>query len=310
MKLSLSLVLLILLIPPCPVQADEPVGSRQEVYKQVGDLQLSATIYELEQSGIRNRPAIIFYFGGGWRSGSVNQFRYQSEYLARHGMVAIVPDYRVSSRHMTTVVDCVADAKSAIRWARANARRLRIDPDRIAAGGGSAGGHLAAATALLPGLEEEGEKARISSQPDALLLFNPALDLRRDAFPASFTESRYDEIRGRLGGTVEQLSPQHHLRPDLPATIIFHGRADTTIPYQTVEKYQAGARSHGNRCELVGYDDAGHGFFNFGRDNNRAFIDTMQRSHRFLADLGYLETKSDVLEFVRNLKEQRTAGKK
>ena len=249
----MKLFLPLLLLPPCPVKADEPVTSREEVYKQVGDLQLTARIYERKNSTVRKRPAIIFFFGGGWRNGSVNQFRYQSEYLARHGMVAIVPDYRVSSRHMTAVVDCVADAKSAVRWARTNARRLGIDPDRIAAGGGSAGGHL--------------------------------------------------------GGSVDQLSPQQHLRPDLPATIIFHGQADVTIPYQTVEKYLAAARSHGNRCELVGYDEADHGFFNFGRDGNHAFIDTMQRSHRFLAELGYLSAEPDVVDFVRNLNVQRPAGR-
>ena len=130
----MKLFLPLLLLPPCPVEADEPVRSREEVYKQVSDLQLTARIYERKNSTVRKRPAIIFFFGGGWRNGSVNQFRYQSEYLARHGMVAIVPDYRVSSRHMTAVVDCVADAKSTVRWARTNARRLGI-----AAGGGSAG---------------------------------------------------------------------------------------------------------------------------------------------------------------------------
>ncbi|MFP6752274.1 MAG: prolyl oligopeptidase family serine peptidase, partial [Pirellulaceae bacterium] len=156
---------------------------------------------------------------------------------------------------------------------------------------------------------QEGEKTRTSSEPNALVLFNPALDLRREAFPASFTEARYEEIRSRLGGSVDQLSPQQHLRPDLPATIIFHGQADVTIPYQTVEKYLAAARSHGNRCELVGYDEADHGFFNFGRNGNHAFIDTMQRSHRFLAELGYLSAEPDVVDFVRNLNVQRPAGR-
>ena len=71
------------------------------------------------------------------------------------GMVGMVADYRVSSRHKTTPFDCVKDAKSAVRWARRNAERLGIDPDRLAVGGGSAGGHLAAATATVDGLNEE-----------------------------------------------------------------------------------------------------------------------------------------------------------
>ena len=306
MKITLQiLIAYALVLTPFPLAADEAqVSRRQKVYKTVGEVQLKANIYELEKSQARKRPAIVFFFGGGWRSGSVNQFRYQSEYLARQGMVAIVPDYRVYNRQMASVVDCVSDAKSAIRWVRANARQLGIDPQRIAAGGGSAGGHLAAATALLPGLDQEGENRRVSSEPNALLLFNPALDLRREAFPATFPETRYKELSSRFGGPVEIISPQHHLRPKLPPTIIFHGRADTTIPFATVERFCAATKTHGNRCQLVGYDNAAHGFFNYGRSGNTAFINTLEHCHTFLAGLGYLEGEPNVKSFVASLSKQ------
>ena len=65
-------------------------------------------------------------------------------------MVAIAADYRVHKRHGAMIADCVSDAQSAIRWVRVHADRLGVDPERIAAGGGSAGGHLAASTAVIP----------------------------------------------------------------------------------------------------------------------------------------------------------------
>jgi carboxylesterase type B len=103
------------------------------------------------------RPGIVFFFSGGWTGGLVEQFEPQAGYLASRGMVAARADYRVKSRHGVTPKECVEDAKSAVRWMRQNAGILGIDPDRIVAAGGSAGGHIAACTAFTPGLEADGE---------------------------------------------------------------------------------------------------------------------------------------------------------
>ena len=91
-------------------------------------------------------------------------------------MVAMAAEYRVKSRHNTTPFECVMDGKSALRWIRKNAAKLGVDPERIGAGGGSAGGHVAAAVATVPGLNEEGEDLSISCLPDTLVLFNPVYD--------------------------------------------------------------------------------------------------------------------------------------
>ena len=116
-------------------------------------------------------------FGGGWNGGSVAQFEQHARYLAERGMATFVADYRVKSRQNTEPNACVADGKSAVRWLRKNAKRLNIDPARIAAGGGSAGGHVAATTGICDGLAAPGEKdSGISSMANALLLFYPVYD--------------------------------------------------------------------------------------------------------------------------------------
>lgn len=262
-------------------------GARAEVYKKVQDLELKIWIFEpAGHTPSDKRPAIVFFFGGGWRTGSPKQFEQQCRYLASRGMVAMTADYRVESRHGAKVADCVRDAKSAVRWIRANAARLGVDPRRIAAGGGSAGGHLAAAAALVEGFEEPGEDQTISSRPDALVLFNPALILAPvgEGLPIG----KVTDLAARMGADPKALSPYHHIRKGAPPTIIFHGKADTTVPYRTVELFTRKMQELGNRCELVGFEGAGHGFFNYGRGGNRAFGETLRKADEFLASLGYL----------------------
>lgn len=268
----------------------EMPGAKVEVYKTVGDVKLNMYIYYPEgHQPAGKRPAIVFFFGGGWRSGTPSHFARQAEYFASRGMVTMVADYRVSSRHGAKIADCVEDAKSAIRWARANAARLGIDPDRIVASGGSAGGHLAAATGTLPGLDAAGEDASISSRPNAMVLFNPATLMAPSAEGPQYSPERLAQSRERAGAEPEEVSPYHHVRKGAPPAIIFHGKADTTVPYNTAELFTKKMKQMGNRCELVGYEGAAHGFFNYGRDGSEAYIDTVRRADEFLASLGYLK---------------------
>jgi alpha/beta hydrolase fold/WD40-like Beta Propeller Repeat len=115
-------------------------GAVTHVYKSTesGDLRLHVF---LPAGGHSNpRPAILFFFGGRWTTGGVEQFVPQAKYFAGRGIVAIVVDYRVFDRHATTPFEAMADAKSAIRWVRAHAAKLAVDPTRIVASGGSSGG--------------------------------------------------------------------------------------------------------------------------------------------------------------------------
>ena len=264
-------------------------GASVETYKQIGDLKLDLWIYypQNHEAGA-GKPAIVFFFGGGWRRGNPAQFQKHCEYLAARGMVAITADYRVSTRHGVKAKACVADAKSAIRWVRQHAERLGVDPGKIVAGGGSAGGHLAASTASLSGFDESTENQNISSRPNALALFNPALVL--DNIP-DFWEipgEKLLELADRMGTDPSELSPYHHIHSEIGPTIIFHGTGDQTVPFKTAELFHESLKATGVRSELIGYKGQAHGFFNFGRDGNGAFIDTVNKLDAFLVSIGYL----------------------
>ncbi len=109
---------------------------------RLGDTSLKLDVFE--PAGLKptdHRPAIVFFFGGGWSGGDAKQFYQQAKAMTEQGMVVFSADYRVKSRNKTTPFECVKDGKSAIRWVREHAAELGIDPDRIVAAGGSAGGH-------------------------------------------------------------------------------------------------------------------------------------------------------------------------
>lgn len=279
-----------------PAEAQRPgyppeiPGARTEIYRSAGDVDLQAWIVEPTGHGAGDRrPAIVFFFGGGWNGGTPGQFRPHAAYLAERGMVAILVDYRVRSRQGTLANVAVSDAKAAVRWVRVNAARLGIDPDRIAASGGSAGGHLAAATATVPGHDEAAETVQKRSAPNALVLFNPVLITAPVPGQPAPEAERMEKLRARLGAEPETMSPYHHVRPKLPPTIIFHGEADKTVPYRTAVMFTEAMTEAGNRCELVGYPKQGHGFFNAHREDNSAYRDTLERMDDFLISLGWLD---------------------
>ncbi len=260
-----------------------------EIYKSIEDVELKIYIFNPKNHKPSDqRPAIIFFFGGGWKGGDPKQFANQCKYLSDRGMVAMTADYRVASRHGVKAIDCVADAKSAIRWVRTHAARLGVDPNRIAAGGGSAGGHLAACAGVVAGYENASDAGSISSIPNAMVLFNPALVLDNLDGETPIPEAKLEELRTRIGDEPKNISPAHHVKSGLSPTIIFHGKGDTTVPYRTAEVFTEAMHKAGNRCELVGFENQKHGFFNFGRDDNSSYKQTVAAMDRFLVSLGYL----------------------
>jgi len=249
-------------------------------YKKVGETSLSLHVFEPAGHRPTDKPAaIVLFFGGGWNGGSPAQFYPHSEYLASRGMVAISAEYRVKSRHRTTPFDCVADGKSALRFVRKNAARLGIDPDRIAAGGGSAGGHVAAAVATVPGLDTDTDRS-ISCRPSALVLYNPVYDNGPKGYGHDRVKDRFREI-----------SPMHNIAKGMPATLVFLGTQDKLIPVATGEAFRDKMREVGSRSELELFEDRRHGFFNHGRGDGSDYLQTVRSMDVFLASLGHLEGK-------------------
>lgn len=224
------------------------------------------------------RPGIVCFFGGGWENGKITQFESQATHLASRGMVAARADYRVKSRHGVTPNECVEDAKSAVRWMRQNVAQLGVDPDRIVAAGGSAGGHLAACTALTPGLDAEGEDASISSKPNALVLFNPVL--RFHGIPQLMERIGNDEALGKA------ISPTLHLTKDSPPTLILFGTGDRLAVMG--DEFMAKSKELGHRAELFTAEGQAHGFF-----NRQPWLEkTTERMDEFLVEIGYLEGRA------------------
>ena len=270
-----------------------PDASRVETYKSVDGTDLKLWIFEPKgHTANDTTPAIVFFFGGGWNGGSPTQFVEHSKYLASRGMVAMVADYRVASRNKVTANECVKDAKAAMRCVRQNALKLGIDPNRLASGGGSAGGHLAAAVATLPEHDDTAANFYISPVPNAMALFNPAVVLA----PAKgiLNSDAIERLADRMGAPLESMSPYHHVRAGLPPAIVFHGKADTTVPYATAEGFCRKMQEAGNRCELEGYEGQAHGFFNYGRNENVLYRDTVRKMDEFFISLGWLEGEPSI----------------
>ena len=271
-----SAALLVLCIT-VSIRADEPAAPRVEAftYKKAKQADLALHVhFPPDWKKEDKRPAIVFFFGGGWNGGNIKQFEVQAAYLAKRGMVAARADYRVKSRHEVTPDACVEDAKSAIRWVRQNAAMLGVDPQRIVSSGGSAGGHIAACTSFTPGLDAKGEDPNISSKPNALVLFNPVLNFAPET------------LASRVGNDkelVKALSPTEFLAKDSVPTILFFGKDDRLL--EQGEEFIARSKTLGQRSEMMLADGVGHGFFNRSPWQER----TLKRADEFLGSLGYLK---------------------
>ena len=286
MKTMIKLPLILICLYSIPAYSVDVEGfspDRRITYKTVGETELKLHVFTPSDYRLSdNRAAMVFFFGGGWNSGSPSQFYPQCSYLASRGMVCMTAEYRVKDRNNTSPREAVMDGKSAIRWVRLHASELGIDPERIAAGGGSAGGHVAAAAGTTRGFDEEDEELGVSSRPNALVLFNPVFDNG----PNGYGHSRVKEY-------WKEISPLHNIGEDTPPTVVFLGTEDDLVPVKTAENYKALMESYGARCDLHLYPGQPHGFFNFNKPEN--YARTVSETDRFLVSLNYLERESDLL---------------
>jgi acetyl esterase len=253
------------------------LSAKRILYKQIDTISLNLEVIfqEKNESGTLH-PAIIFFYGGGWNSGTVKQFEPHALYYSGKGIVCFLADYRVNGLHKTTPFESLKDAKSAIRFIRKNAVEFKIDTSRIIACGGSAGGHLAAAAALISGFNDLSDDLNISCIPNALILFNPVIDNGPGGYG-------YE----RIGEKYKDFSPIHNITKGAPPTIFFLGTKDHHIPLETARYYKTVMEKVGSRCDLILFDGEGHGFFNYKYPEN--YKRTLIETDKFLISLGYLK---------------------
>ena len=278
-RLTPLLTLALVISSTLVASAAKPVGE-PHVFKTVDGRELKIYVTKpADWKATDTRPAIVFYHGGGWVGGSPGQFTEHSKYLASRGMVCFQVQYRLLDRKAKdppTV--CCHDAKSAMRWVRARAKEFGIDPNRIASGGGSAGGHLAAFVGMVEGTDDPGDDLDVCPKSNAMVLFNPVFDNGPDGWGTA-----------RVGDRYQEFSPFHNVTEDDPPAIVFLGSADKLIPVQTAYDFQKAMKKAGVDCEVMIFEGKPHGFFNFGKFGGKPYYETVLATDKFLAKLGWLE---------------------
>ena len=249
-----------------------------EVYKEVDGRSLDLHVFYPE-SGKPNKPtpSIVMFHGGGFSKGEPGAFYYFCDYLANRGMVAISVKYRLGNQ-----LDCLKDAKSAMRYVFKHADKFGIDPGKVAAGGGSAGGHLAAATATSKLINEETDDLSVSPVPAALVLFNPILG-HQDTVNRWKPEIRRD------------FRPFFGIHAGMPPTLCQWGDKDKFLTVDVMKAFQRKMVAAGVRCEIEIYAGQAHSFFD---DTKEWVVTTVGRADVFLASLGFLEGEPSIGEWA------------
>lgn len=251
--------------------------SRILVYKKIAGRELEMHVFGPQgfKAGDQ-RACYLIIHGGGWTGGAPPRMYPFAAHYAKLGLVGISMQYRLhSAKTGVSVFDCVKDARSAVRYIRAHASELGIDPQRIIVSGGSAGGHLAAATALFDNVNEDSDDLKVSPVPNALVLLFPVIDTSKEGYG-----------NAKIGERWEELSPVNHVRAGLPPTIIFHGTGDTVTPFAGAKAFHDAMLKAGNRCELDINEGGAHGYL---MRSKPLFDDTMQKTDVFLKSLGLLQ---------------------
>ncbi len=234
------------------------------VYGAGGGRELRCDIYTPAETPV-HAPAILMIHGGGWRQGARNMPGMVSfgTLLSARGYVCVSMEYRLSGE--ATWPAQLHDAKAALRWMRANADRLGIDPERITLLGKSAGAHITlmmAATANDPASEGEGGSPGAGTEFAAAVAFYPPTRMDRPAIAAS------EAVRALMGDhhnpeALAAVSPRSYAgRRPFPPTLLIHGTKDVVVsPGDSTHLYDALVKA-GVPVELHMLADLPHGFDN------------------------------------------------
>lgn len=231
----LMAALLALVLFSTAVRADNEIELQRDLeYGRGGDQTLRLHLARPKEAQ-GPLPVVVAIHGGGWRGGNKEMHIPNIEALAREGFLAVSIGYRLAPEHRFPAQ--IEDCKCAIRWLRAHASELNIDPQRIGAIGWSAGAHLAMMLGTMDaedGFEGDGGWPDYSSKVQAVVAYAGPTDLT-----AEYPEEVVPIVEGFIGGSqsempdrYRQASPVTYVSPGDAAMLIFHGTADTIVPYQ------------------------------------------------------------------------------
>lgn len=262
-------------------------GSEAFVYRRVGDAELRLHVVKPRGwlSGDQ-RPALVAYFGGGWTSGTPERAMSWVKWAADQGLVGIACDYRTRNRFQATPEAAISDGRAALVWIAGHAAELGISSRKLVALGASSGGHIASWTAMkVPGPSADDPAPDVN--PAGLILINPVSDTKLGGYGGP---KRFDDNPARaLAASVPDQMPDQ-----MPPIIVFHGTADTTVPYVNSVALCEKLVAKGNRCELVTFEGADHSYYSYNRFGEKAEValkDTHNAMATFLNSLGLIPAK-------------------
>ena len=208
----------------------------------------------------KDAPAVLLVHGGGWLNGDRTQLRGYGILLGRKGYVCVASEYRLSGESRWPAQ--IHDVKAAIRWMRANAADLGLDPARIAVSGNSAGGHLslmAGATQDVSAFEGEGGNLGHSTAVSAVIAFYPPVQLKHPEQPLS------QPVEALMGSdataeALDEASPITHVTRAFPPTLLIHGSDDAIVPVEASLGMYRALSAAGVPSELHVYAGQPHAF--------------------------------------------------
>ncbi len=263
------------------------------IYKQVDSVSLVVHIFHDPARANRGlKPAIAFFHGGGWAHGDPSEFFGACRRYAAMGFVTFSFQYRLSidregkvPHPILTPIECVKDARSAMRWVKSHAKEFNIDLQKIVAGGQSVGAHLVLSTAMIDGYNESTDDLSVSPTPNAILLYSGTVNTM---------EAWCDMLMGKQREQIWSISPAHNVKKGLPPIAAFHGDDDNIVPIWTVMFFQNDMKSAGNYFELNRYPGRKHYLGDidekFVKKYSRLFDDqVLLDTDRFLKQFGFIQ---------------------
>jgi acetyl esterase/lipase len=245
------------------------------LYDAADGSELPMLVFEPPE-GTPSVAGIVMFHGGALRKGSADGLAPHCRQLAARGIFAVSAGYRLVDQGVTTIDDCIADARRAVEHFSRLAASRGLDASRLASGGSSAGAHLALVAAMIAA---DGPVPAPAPGVAAIVALNPVVDLL--AYPPEQLQLLEHDV-GIAPGRAINYSPIEFVRPGNPPMLIQHGTHDEIAPIDGIRRFRDAMVRAGNDCILLEYERAEHAFHYPGPSG--LFDLVMDASAEFLLD--------------------------